>query len=96
MAEGGGVQVGVRKARQLSARHRLPFLGVHHLEAHALVARQTQALAFPFLCLLISGGHSLLLVVHGVGQYSMLGGSLDDAVGASHELPQGMADLKPW
>lgn len=75
------MQVGVKKASQLTAQHRLPFIGVHHLEAHALMARQAQDIAFPFLCLLVSGGHSLLLVVHGVGDYTLLGSSLDDAVG---------------
>lgn len=77
------IQVGVKKALQLAAQHQVPFIGVHHLEAHALMARQAQDIAFPFLCLLVSGGHCLLLVVHGVGNYTLLGSSLDDAVGAS-------------
>jgi hypothetical protein len=54
------------------------------MEAHALVARAGRPdVAFPFLCLLVSGGHNLLVVAHGVGRYSMLGCTLDDAVGAS-------------
>ena len=73
----------MRKALQLAAQHRLRFLGVHHLEAHALMARQAHDVPFPFLCLLVSGGHSLLLVVRGVGDYTLLGSSLDDAVGES-------------
>ena len=77
------LQVGVHKAQQLAAQHSLRFIGVHHLEAHALMARQAEDIAFPFLCLLVSGGHSLLLVVHGVGNYTQLGASLDDAVGES-------------
>ena len=132
-------QVGVLKARQLAAAHRLPLIPVHHMEAHALVARlgatrfaaeaaaaeqqqqqgvqqqqqqqgvQAQqqpaastaalgaasdavqaaaeaaadaAVEFPFLCLLISGGHNLLLLVEGIGQYTQLGTTLDDALGA--------------
>lgn len=75
------LQVGVRKALRLAHNHRLKFIGIHHLEAHALMARQTEDVTFPFLCLLVSGGHSLLLVVHGVGDYMQIGGSIDDAVG---------------
>ncbi len=112
------------KARQLAAAHTLPLVLVHHMEAHALVARlgaaqqpqqqahespgssqqqhgqqqqqqqpeedspgsdpapgEGQGVQFPFLCLLISGGHNLLLVVEGVGQYVQLGTTLDDALG---------------
>ena len=79
--------MGVTKAYQLAAQHRLRFVGVHHLEAHALMARQSHEVSFPFLCLLVSGGHSLLLVVHGVGDYTLMGSSLDDAVGARPSLP---------
>lgn len=75
-------QVGVRKARQLAAVHGLKYVPVHHMEAHALVARASMPVAFPFLCLLVSGGHNLLLIAHGVGRYSLLGSTLDDAVGA--------------
>ena len=119
------------KARQLAAQHQLPLIPVHHMEAHALVARlgatrfaavaaaqeaaagpaavaaaaaaaaepaaaaaaaepaeaEPAAAAagphveFPFLCLLISGGHNLLLLVEGIGQYVQLGTTLDDALG---------------
>lgn len=129
------------KARQLAATHRLPLIPVHHMEAHALVARLgatrfaaaaaaleqqaerqqpgaaavaggaadggadcaaaeaaaetvatgaavaaaaalvDSAVEFPFLCLLISGGHNLLLLVEGIGQYTQLGTTLDDALG---------------
>ena len=101
-------QVGVLKARQLAAAHQVPLVSVHHMEAHALVARlgapaqheqqpraaqqgaqqprepgeqqrggasssgssgSSSGVQFPFLCLLVSGGHNLLLVVEGVGQY---------------------------
>ena len=69
------------KAIELAHAHNLKFLPVHHMEAHALVARQAAAVDFPFLCLLVSGGHNLLLVVHGIGHYTLLGSTLDDAVG---------------
>ena len=75
-------QVGVQKARRLAAQHGLIYVPVHHMEAHALVARIGRPdVAFPFLCLLVSGGHNLLVIAHGVGRYSMLGSTLDDAVG---------------
>ncbi|KAI7841398.1 hypothetical protein COHA_005015 [Chlorella ohadii] len=136
------LRVGVLKARQLAAAHRLPLIPVHHMEAHALVARlgatrfaaeaaaaeqqqqqgvqqqqqqqgvQAQqqpaastaalgaasdavqaaaeaaadaAVEFPFLCLLISGGHNLLLLVEGIGQYTQLGTTLDDALGEAYD-----------
>jgi hypothetical protein len=81
------LDVGVRKARALSRAAGLPLIPVHHMEAHALVARMAatpQQLPFPFLCLLVSGGHNLLVLVRGVGDYLQLGTTVDDAIG---ELP---------
>lgn len=79
------LDVGVRKAHDISREHNLPIISVHHMEAHALVARMTaggpEALPFPFLCLLVSGGHNLLVLVKGVGNYTQLGTTLDDALG---------------
>ncbi|KAL4458728.1 hypothetical protein ABPG75_013593 [Micractinium tetrahymenae] len=160
------LRVGVLKARQLAAEHRLPLIPVHHMEAHALVARlgatsfaleaaaaesapavaagssaagssaaagasganyagpATPAAAaeaavdtrvavavaaasagqagaepveFPFLCLLISGGHNLLLLVEGVGRYTQLGTTLDDALGEAYDKVARLLglDLRP-
>ena len=75
------LQVGVMKARGLAAQHQLCLVPVHHMEAHALVARLQGRVHFPFLCLLVSGGHNMLLLAHGVGQYTLMGSTLDDAVG---------------
>lgn len=79
------LDVGVRKAHGLSREHNVPLVHVHHMEAHALVARMAagapEALPFPFLCLLVSGGHNLLVLVKGVGNYVQLGTTLDDALG---------------
>ena len=75
------LQVGVMKARGLAAQHQLRLVPVHHMEAHALVARLQGRVHFPFLCLLVSGGHNMLLLAHGVGQYTLMGSTLDDAVG---------------
>lgn len=81
------LRVGVTKARSLAARFQLPLVPVHHMEAHALVARLThpQPLEFPFLVLLVSGGHNLLLLAHAVGRYTQLGTTLDDAVGEAFD-----------
>jgi N6-L-threonylcarbamoyladenine synthase len=77
----GGLIVGLTTAKAIAAVHRLPLVAVNHLEAHALTARLTHGLAFPYLLLLISGGHCQLLIVHGVGRYERLGTTLDDALG---------------
>lgn len=75
------------KARALAAEHSLPLVKVHHMEAHALVSRLHASVPFPFLCLLVSGGHNLLLLAHGVGNYTLLGTTLDDAMGALQMMP---------
>lgn len=77
----GGVMVGAMMGKAMAAVRKLPFVAVNHLEAHALVARLTHDVAFPYLLLLTSGGHCQLLLVKGVGQYKCLGSTLDDAVG---------------
>ena len=51
------------------------------MEAHALVARLVADVPFPFLCMLVSGGHNMLLVAHAVGDYTLMGSTLDDSVG---------------
>lgn len=63
------LQVGAAKARSVAFEHQLPLVPCHHMEAHALVARLGNDVKFPFLCLLVSGGHNLLLIVRGVGDY---------------------------
>jgi len=77
----GGVMVGAMTAKAIAAVQNLPFVAVNHLEAHALTARLTHDVAFPYLLLLISGGHCQLLLVKGVGNYRRLGTTIDDAVG---------------
>lgn len=77
----GGVMVGAMAGKALAAVAQKPFIGINHLEAHALTARLTDDVAFPYLLLLVSGGHSQLLLVEGVGRYRRLGTTLDDAVG---------------
>jgi len=81
----GGVIVGVMEAKAIALARRLPFLAVNHLEAHALTPRLTDDIAFPYLLLLVSGGHCQLLAVEGVGRYRRLGTTLDDAAGEAFD-----------
>lgn len=81
----GGVLVGVMTAKAIAAAKNLPFIAVNHLEGHALTGRLTHDLPFPFLLLLISGGHCQFLEVTGVGQYRLLGSTIDDAVGEAFD-----------
>ena len=89
----GGLMVGVMTAKAIAVVHGLPFAGVNHLEGHALTVRLTDGLGFPFLLLLVSGGHCQLLAVEGVGRYRRLGGTLDDAVGEAFDKTAKMLGL---
>ena len=81
----GGVFVGVMTAKAIAAARKLPFLAINHLEGHALSARLTENLEFPYLLLLVSGGHCQLLAVEGVGAYRRLGTTVDDAAGEAFD-----------
>lgn len=81
----GGVIVGVMEAKAIAAALGKPFIAVNHLEAHALTARLSNDLPFPYLLLLVSGGHTQVLLVKGVGNYELMGETLDDAVGESFD-----------
>lgn len=89
----GGVIVGVMTAKAIAAVHQKPFIAVNHLEGHALTARLTDDVPFPYLLLLVSGGHCQLLAVEGVGQYRKLGGTLDDALGEAFDKTAKMLGL---
>ncbi len=89
----GGLIVGLVTAKAICAVHRLPLLAINHLEGHALTARLTDEIAFPYLLLLISGGHCQLLVVLGVGRYRRLGTTLDDALGEAFDKAAKMLNL---
>jgi len=75
------LRVGLRCAQQLVKTSGKPFIPIHHMEAHALTARMMHDMSFPYLVLLISGGHALLAVVRGVEDFILLGRGLDDAPG---------------
>ena len=81
----GGLIVGSMAAKGLAWAAKKPFIAVNHLEAHALAARLSPGVGFPYLLLLVSGGHSQLLVCAGVGRYRQLGTSLDDAAGEAFD-----------
>jgi N6-L-threonylcarbamoyladenine synthase len=81
----GGVFVGVMTAKAIALAWDKPFLAVNHLEGHALSVRLSDRLDFPYLLLLVSGGHCQLLAVEGVGRYRRLGGTIDDALGEAFD-----------
>jgi len=81
----GGVMVGLSFAKGYALARGLPLIPVNHLEGHALSARLTEDVAFPFLLLLVSGGHCQLLAVKGVGDYERMGTTIDDAAGEAFD-----------
>ena len=89
----GGVLVGVMTAKAIAVVKKKPFIAVNHLEGHALTARLTDGLDFPYLLLLVSGGHCQLLIVEGVGQYKRLGTTIDDALGEAFDKTAKMLGL---
>ncbi|NJK34706.1 MAG: tRNA (adenosine(37)-N6)-threonylcarbamoyltransferase complex transferase subunit TsaD [Oscillatoriales cyanobacterium SM2_2_1] len=82
----GALLIGVTAAKTLALIHRKPLIGIHHLEGHLcsafLADRQLEP---PFLCLLVSGGHSSLIVAHGYGHYELVGRTRDDAAGEAFD-----------
>lgn len=89
----GGVMVGVMAAKALAASLSKPFLAINHLEGHALTIRLTHGIAFPYLLLLISGGHAQFLWVEDLGSYQILGQTKDDAVGEAFDKVAKLLDL---
>jgi len=89
----GGVMVGLVTGKAIAAAAGKPLIAVNHLEGHALTARLTDDLAFPYLLLLASGGHCQLLIVEGLGQYRRLGTTIDDAAGEAFDKTAKMLDL---
>lgn len=81
----GGVMVGLSAAKGIALAAGLPFIAVNHLEGHALSPRLDGALAYPYLLLLISGGHCQFISVRGLGDYQRLGSTIDDAVGEAFD-----------
>lgn len=96
----GGLIVGASVGKGIALSRGLPFVAVNHLEGHALTARLPGLLPdgtpeFPYLLLLVSGGHCQCVAVHGVGRYRQLGTTLDDAVGEAFDKSAKLLGL-PW
>ncbi|MDQ8027178.1 MAG: tRNA (adenosine(37)-N6)-threonylcarbamoyltransferase complex transferase subunit TsaD [Brevundimonas sp.] len=81
----GGVMVGLSYGKAVALARDLPLVAVNHLEGHAVSARLGQPVAYPFLLLLVSGGHCQLLEVRGVGDMTRLGTTIDDAAGEAFD-----------
>ena len=81
----GGVLVGLTTAKAIALAAGKPLVAVNHLEGHALTARLTDGIAFPYLLLLVSGGHSQFVAVEDVGRYHRLGSTIDDALGEAFD-----------
>jgi len=89
----GGVLVGLTTAKAIAAAAGKPLVAVNHLEAHALTARLTHGLAFPYLLLLVSGGHSQFVLVRAIGDYELMGTTIDDALGEAFDKVAKLLDL---
>jgi N6-L-threonylcarbamoyladenine synthase len=89
----GGVMVGLTMGKAIALGAGKPFVAVNHLEAHALTARLTDGVAFPYLLMLMSGGHTQLVAIRGVGDYERIGTTLDDAIGEAFDKVAKMLGL---
>ncbi len=89
----GGVMVGLSFGKAIALARGLPLIAVNHLEGHAVSARLTADIAYPFLLLLVSGGHCQLLDVAGVGACTRLGSTIDDAAGEAFDKIGGALGL---
>ena len=81
----GGLLVGLSFAKTLAQVQKIPFIAVNHLEGHVLTPRLINEIKFPYLVLLISGGHSNFYYLQNINKYSFIGGTLDDAVGEAFD-----------
>lgn len=90
----GGVMVGLMTAKTLASITKKPFIAINHLEAHLLTARLSGEINFPFLTLLISGGHCQILYASEFGKYEKLGETIDDALGESFDKVAQMLGLE--
>lgn len=81
----GGVMVGLSTAKGIALGAGLPLVAVNHLEGHALSPRLAAPVAFPYLLLLVSGGHCQFIAVEGLGRYRRLGTTIDDAAGEAFD-----------
>ena len=81
----GGLIVGLMTGKAIARARGKPLFAINHLEGHALTARLTDRIAFPYLMLLVSGGHTQLILIRGVGDYQRWGTTIDDALGEAFD-----------
>ena len=81
----GGLIVGMMTAKAIATTNDIPFLSINHLEGHALTARLTNGVEYPYLLLLVSGGHTQILSVKGLGDYQRMATTIDDALGEAFD-----------
>ncbi len=81
----GALLVGTNYAKALAISSKKPFLSVNHLQGHILVSRMRKSIPFPFVCLLVSGGHCQILLARAYNKFKILGETLDDAVGEVYD-----------
>ncbi len=89
----GALLVGVSYAKALAFAQQIPLVGVHHIEGHILAIHLEQEVPFPYLALAVSGGHSHLFRVNGIGEYVLLGRTIDDAAGEAFDKVAKMLGL---
>lgn len=89
----GGVMVGMMAGKAIALAHNKPFIAVNHLEAHALTPRLVDDIPFPYLVLLVSGGHTQILVAEDIGVYHLWASTRDDAVGECFDKSAKMMGL---
>ena len=81
----GALLVGFSAAKAIAVARKIPFVGVHHIEGHLFASFLEQPVDFPFLALVVSGGHTHLYHVEGFGRYTTLGRTIDDAAGEAYD-----------
>jgi N6-L-threonylcarbamoyladenine synthase len=81
----GALLVGFSAAKAIAAARKIPFVGVHHIEGHLFASFLEKPVEFPFLALVVSGGHTHLYHVEGFGDYTTLGRTIDDAAGEAYD-----------
>jgi N6-L-threonylcarbamoyladenine synthase len=89
----GSLLVGLSMIKGIAFRWRIPYVGVNHLEAHLLAIHLEHEVSFPYIALLVSGGHTLLYRVEDIGKYVHLGGTRDDAAGEAYDKVAKMMGL---
>lgn len=89
----GGVIVGCMFGKALASVLKKPFIAINHLEGHALTARLTDKIEYPYLLLLVSGGHCQFIIIKELGDYTIIGQTLDDAVGEAFDKVAKMMNL---